>query len=128
MNTMRRSLGMWGEGLAADFLTEHGYSIVDRNVRTPYGEIDLVARQDFASSSVIVMVEVKTRSSTKYGFPEQAVSHRKKEHLINSAEAYMQARPELGGNWRIDVIAIQKIGSASRPSIEHFVNAVNQGI
>jgi putative endonuclease len=124
---MRRSLGIWGEKLAADFLTEHGYSIMERNVRTPYGEIDLVARQDFAASYVIVMVEVKTRSSTKYGFPEEAVSHRKKEHLINSAEAFMQAHPELGGNWRIDVIAIQKNGTDSRPSIEHFVNAVTQG-
>ncbi|OGO33951.1 MAG: hypothetical protein A2Z16_03570 [Chloroflexi bacterium RBG_16_54_18] len=124
---MRRSLGMWGEKLAADFLTEHGYSIMERNVRTPYGEIDLVARQDFAASYVIVMVEVKTRSSTKYGFPEEAVSRRKKEHLINSAEAFMQAHPELGGNWRIDVIAIQKNSSDSRPLIEHFVNAVTQG-
>lgn len=118
---------MWGEGLAGEFLTQQGYSIIERNVRTPYGEIDLVARQDFASSTVIVMVEVKTRSSTKFGFPEEAISHRKKEHLINSAESFMQAHPELGGSWRIDVIAIQKSSAESGSSIEHFVNAVNQG-
>jgi putative endonuclease len=124
MTTWRRWLGVWGEGMAADFLMDHGYSILDRNVRTAYGEIDLVARQVFADCGEIVIVEVKTRSSTKYGFPEEAVSNRKKEHLIHSAEAFMQAHPELGKSWRIDVIAIQKSGVDTRPSIEHFVNAV----
>lgn len=127
MTSYRQSLGMWGEALAADFLTQLGYLIIGRNVRTSYGEIDLVVCQDMSTSPVIVMVEVKTRSSTKFGFPEEAVSHRKKVHLVNSAQAFMQAHPELGGNWRIDVIAIQKKGGDSRPSIEHFVNAVNQG-
>lgn len=127
MTSSRQSLGTWGEALAADFLVHLGYSIIERNVRTPYGEIDLVVCSDMATIPEIVMVEVKTRSSTKFGFPEEAVSHRKKEHMVNSAQAFMQAHPELGGNWRIDVIAIQKSGGDSKPSIEHFVNAVNQG-
>jgi putative endonuclease len=125
VTSSRQSLGKWGEELAADFLIQHGYSILERNTRTPYGEIDLIACQDCEGSTVIVIVEVKTRRSTEYGFPEQAVSHRKKEHLINSTEAYMQGHPELGGNWRIDVIAIQKSSGDSKPAIEHFVNAVN---
>lgn len=125
MKTTRQCLGIWGEEQAAAFLLELGYTIIERNARTPYGEIDLVAQFDSRTCSVIVMVEVKTRFSLRYGYPEAAVSQKKKEHLINSGQAYMQAHPELGGNWRIDVIAIQKNSAGEALSIEHFENAVS---
>jgi len=131
MKTPRQSLGRWGESLAADYLSQRGYSILERNVRTPYGEIDLVARQAYASQRgdgpagmVTVFVEVKTRSSVAFGLPEEAVTARKQEHMLAAALAYMQSHPELEGDWRVDVIAIQRSRSEPEPCITHFENAV----
>ena len=125
MKTARQTLGKWGEDQAADFLMKRGYSIMGRNVRTPYGEIDLVARHMTANGEVIVFVEVKTRRSTAFGYPEEAVTRQKKEHLLSSAQAYLMEHPELAGDWRIDVIAIQQKQSGAAPAITYFENAVS---
>jgi len=134
-NTRRRNLGNWGERYAADYLFDRGYSIIERNARTPYGEIDLVARQEVKthplsqssaglSSFVTVFVEVKTRSSAAFGLPEESITNRKKEHLLDSSQAYLQAHPELDGDWRVDVIAIQRSNKSTEPNITHFENAI----
>jgi putative endonuclease len=115
----RRELGLWGENLAADYLSQLGYYIIDRNVYTQYGEIDLVVQH----GDCIVFVEVKTRSSTAFGLPEEAVTVQKQIHLIDSAQAYLQLHPELSGDWRIDVIAIQRYQHDQEPEIIHFENA-----
>jgi len=116
-----KKLGSWGESIAAEYLVKRGYKIVDRNVRTSYGEIDLVARQE----DVMVFVEVKTRSNMRFGFPENAITPRKREHLIEASQTYLQDCPKPIGDWRIDVIAIQSLDSEAHPLIEHFENAVN---
>ena len=121
MNTSRQALGKWGELLAADFLVSQGYLIVERNCRTPYGEIDIVAQD----GGDLVFVEVKTRSSDAYGFPEESITSQKREHLISSAQAILQSMPERSVSWRIDVIAIRKVNQADQPEIVHFKNAVN---
>ena len=72
-----KSLGDFGESLAADYLEAHGYTILSKNVHTPYGEIDLIAK--FAG--VIIFVEIKTRKSTIYGPPEQSITPKKAEHM-----------------------------------------------
>lgn len=115
----RRELGQWGENIAAEYLNKIGYQIIDRNVHTKYGEIDLVACHD----ECMVFVEVKTRSSTTFGLPEDAITEQKKIHLIDSAEAYFQLHPEFVGDWRIDVIAIQRYRQDQEPEIIHFENA-----
>jgi putative endonuclease len=127
----RQRLGRWGESLADDYLRERGYVIVARNFRTPYGEIDLVACQevydpgaDSGSSMVMVFVEVKTRASGTFGYPEESITARKREHLLASAQAYIQQHPDAPGDWRIDVIAIRRYKSGKAPSIVHFENAV----
>lgn len=125
MNPSRMELGQWGEEQAAEFLQDLGYVIVARNVRTPYGEIDLIA-QEFPVHAegeiTTVFIEVKTRSSKKYGFPEEAITPRKQDHIISAAEHYLQEHPELQTNWRIDVIAIE-LYPESIPIINHFENA-----
>jgi putative endonuclease len=134
-NKSRQELGKWGEGLAVDYLLQRGYFILERNARTPYGEIDLVTRQDLSQSgsqpdsavllsSVTVFVEVKTRSSEAFGFPEESITPRKRAHLLSAAQAYLQSHPELDGDWRVDVIAIQCSASSREPTILHFENAV----
>ena len=67
------ALGVMGESLACDHLTEIGYTIIDRNWRCEFGEIDIVARQ----GSTLIVCEVKTRSSLRHGDPVEAVSARK---------------------------------------------------
>jgi putative endonuclease len=117
MRRSNQSLGHWGEQKAARYLQEKGYRIIERNMRTPYGEIDLIARHN----SFLVFVEVKTRSSSNFGLPEDAITQRKREHLLASAQAYLLQNTDLDGDWRIDVIAVQKV--SSKYKITHFENA-----
>lgn len=123
MNTAKQSLGRWGESLAAEYLEHKGYAILARNVRTPYGELDLVVRQTALQGPVTVFVEIKTRRSTSFGLPEAAITPKKQAHLLAAAQAYMQATPDLEGDWRVDVIAIRCI-PGSEAEIVHFENAV----
>ncbi len=116
----KQSIGRWGEQLAADFLIQHGYSIIGRNLRTPFGEIDLVARR----VDMTVFVEVKTRTSLSYGLPEEAITAKKKAHMQAAAEAYIQSHLELAGDWRVDVISIYR-KPGFRPEITHFENALS---
>ena len=81
-----QSIGHKGESLAAAYLEENGYIIIDRNYRTPHGEIDLIA----AKSEVITFVEVKTRTSNSLGPPEISITSRKIEHMRNAAEYFIQ--------------------------------------
>lgn len=118
-----KSLGAWGETLAAQQMEASGYTILERNARTPYGELDIVARQSGSAGAVTVFVEVKTRRSTAYGHPEESVTAHKQAHLLAAAQAYLQAHPELEGDWRIDVIAIQYQETQAPPRIIHFENA-----
>jgi putative endonuclease len=123
-----RELGKWGEKMAADFLVGQGYGILARNVRTPYGEIDLVAQQlskHPQGGQTIVFVEVKTRSSRTFGYPETSVTPKKQEHLISAAQYYLQEHPDLHQDWRVDVIAIQRYKDRE-PMIQHFENAVHE--
>jgi len=124
MNLDRQALGKWGEALAGDYLSSLGYQILARNVRTPYGELDLVAQVGEGENAELVFVEVKTRATRSYGPPEVAVDYRKQAHLIASAEHYLSLMEKLPAIWRIDVIAIQRRGAHSDPEIIHFENAV----
>lgn len=111
-----QSLGRRGERLAADWLEAQGYQIRARNVRTPHGEIDLVAEQ----AGLIVFVEVKTRSGAQFGPPEIAISPRKQAHMRASAAWYAQQNDL--DVWRIDVIAVE-IDHPS-PVFTHFENVL----
>ncbi|WP_408643039.1 YraN family protein [Thermosinus carboxydivorans] len=70
-------MGKMGENAAADYLARNGYKILMRNYRCRIGEIDIVAERQ----GTIVFVEVKTRSSEKFGFPAEAVNYRKQQKL-----------------------------------------------
>ena len=94
-------LGKIGETCAQVCAHHCGYQVLDSNIRTPYGEIDLVLRKD----DLIVFAEVKTRTSYRYGFPEQAVNQSKLEHMIQSAQHYL-TEGKMDCGWRLDVIAV----------------------
>jgi putative endonuclease len=99
----RQQIGRWGEDAAAAFLVKNGYDIVARNVRTPYGEIDLIARQ----GGELVFVEVKARTSLAFGLPETGITPQKKRHMLDAITSYMQDHPEDEGAWRVNVIAVR---------------------
>lgn len=113
--TQRR--GRWGEDIAARYLAAHGYRILARNVRTPYGEIDLIAQQ----GDEIVFVEVKTRTTLAFGWPEEAVTARKLTHVARSALAWLAEHSEWeAAPWRVDVVAIRLLPGDQRLEVRHF--------
>ena len=116
----RQSLGHLGEGMAATYLEKKGYIILDRNLHTPYGEIDLIA----GHAEAIIFIEVKTRASKSLGPPEISITRRKAEHMRSAAEYYIQQHPELINDWRIDVLTIQLRKDNTPPLIDHFENAI----
>jgi putative endonuclease len=119
--TRKQIVGKWGEDLAAVYLQEQGYEIIARNLRTPYGEIDIIARK----LGRLVFIEVKARSSSSFGLPEVSVTPRKIHHLMDSIQFFFQAHPDDECEWRIDVIAIQGSPGSASPEIVHFENAIS---
>jgi len=111
-------VGKWGEDAAAEYLVQQGLEILARNARTPYGEIDIVAKQ----GDVTIFVEVKTLRSSQNFFPEHNVTVRKREHMIAAAEYY--ASEQEIDHWQIDVLSIEGKPS-STPKITHFENAIS---
>lgn len=130
MSQTPQELGRWGESQAAQYLIQQGYKIIAQNERTPYGEVDLIAQMVSDPESdpghtggIILFVEVKTRTSRKFGFPEEAVTPRKQMNLVSAAQHYLQENPELDFDWRIDVISIERYPD-QEPIIHHFENAL----
>ena len=120
MTNRKQALGRWGEETAAAYLQENGYILQARNFRMEHGEIDLIA----SKAGVLVFVEVKTRSSHAYAYPEDAVTLRKQAYLLSAADRYLQEHPESGDSWQFDVIAIERQPDG-KPEIVHFENVIS---
>jgi putative endonuclease len=108
------SLGRSGEQEAVEYLERAGLRILDRNWRCAEGEIDIVA----AERQVLVICEVKTRSSTRYGSPLEAISPRKRARLRRLAIRWLVAHGVLFDEVRIDVIGLVRDQSGSY-QLEH---------
>ncbi len=118
-NLYRIRLGKWGEDCACRFLEEQGYLVVERNVRSPYGEIDIIVSKNEA----IVFVEVKTRSSIDNGYPEEAITEGKIQHIEETLQWYLEKHPETGDNWRVDVVSVVgRPESKDSPKIDWWQN------
>lgn len=96
------STGQLGEKMAVDYLRDKGYEILNTNWRYQHKEIDIIAR---TRQNELVIVEVKTRNSTRYGDPEEAVDIKKQEFLIEATDAYIEEQ-NLDMDVRYDIIAI----------------------
>lgn len=112
MRGSRQALGAAGEAAAAKALTAAGYRILDRNVRTPFGEVDLLAVQ----GDCLCVVEVKTRSSDAFGHPAEAVTRAKQASLRRSA-AFLLQKKGWDGPCRFDVVAVLPGPSGMRTEI-----------
>ena len=102
MPSARSRLGAQGERIAAAHLETCGLVVSERNYRTRYGEIDLIARD----GEQIVFTEVRTRRSAAYGTPEESLTPRKQARLVKAALAYIEERSLHATPWRIDLVAI----------------------
>lgn len=111
-------LGKKGEDLAAQHLEQKGYTILERNYHFEHAEVDIVAYFGFE----IIFIEVKTRSSTKFGEPEDFVDKAKQKLVFKAAEAWIYERKMEGSPMRFDVIAV-KSQSETEFYITHFENA-----
>lgn len=117
MTHQRLALGRWGEELAAEFLRGQGIKILERNFRTPVGEIDLIGRKGTA----LLFVEVKTRRGHSFGTPLEAVGPRKQSQIIKAAQWYLSSGKGRGLQPRFDVVAIE-VGDEG-PMLEHISDA-----
>jgi putative endonuclease len=114
MTQDRLSLGRQGEDAAAQYLQRKGMKILERNLRTPVGEIDLVVRD----RNILAFVEVKTRRGTVFGSPGEAVGPRKQRQIIRTAKWYLNDSPHVKLQPRFDVVAITVLGDDLQ--IEHI--------
>lgn len=108
--------------MAAEALISQGYCILERNFRCRYGEIDLIAedRQD------LVFVEVKTRRGTAYGLPEEAITARKRQKIIEVATYYLDLHSCFDRSWRVDVVAVQLSVGGKLEEIRFYQHAVSE--
>ncbi len=82
--------GSFGEALAAAYLQQNGFILLHQNWRHSHWEVDIIAHR----SNILHFIEVKTRRTKKFGHPEESVSKKKIQNLINASEAYLQQHPQ----------------------------------
>lgn len=118
-----RQIGNEGEELAAAYLESKGYTILDRNYHFERAEVDIVA---YDNESYIIFAEVKTRSTNRYGEPEEYVDEDKVKNVYKAAEAWIYERKMDGVPVRFDVISILQ-QEQEAPDIKHFEDAFTPG-
>lgn len=112
-------IGKYGEDVASKYLETKGYKIKERNYRTFLGEIDIVCEY----KGNIIFVEVKTRRSDKFGYPEEAVNFNKQRKIIKNALCYMSKYHLWRQNCCFDVILVSISKNRDLKKIEHVKNA-----
>lgn len=100
----KQILGKTGEDIACEFLKSRKYTILERNFRCKYGEIDVIAID--IKTKELVFFEVKTRKNLNYGTAAEAVNNLKKKHIYRSAEYYIFLKKIVNVNVRIDIIEV----------------------
>jgi putative endonuclease len=123
MGKSRQDLGATGEAAAAAWLQARGYEVLGRNLRTRFGEIDLVARR----GSLVVVVEVKSRTSQRYGHPADAIGMRKQHRLARLAAACLRRLGAEGCPVRFDAIAVNLDRGGRVLAVEHIPDAFQTG-
>ena len=107
--------GIWGEQVAADYLCEKGYLLLEHDWHSNHRDIDIIAQQ----GNVIVFVEVKTRRNCDYSDPLQAVGYQKLRNLGRAINHYLHYR-QFNNPWRFDVVTVVGHLGCDNPSIDHI--------
>ncbi len=130
MTTEKQNIGKLGEDIAVKHLEKHGYKILERNYRKPWGEIDIIASENIGKnqflarqSQELVFIEVKTQNQEFEWRPEENITRHKKHQLSRIVTTYLKANkiPE-NQNWRVDVLAITLDFKTKNAQIEHIKN------
>ncbi|MCP4720089.1 MAG: YraN family protein [Desulfobacteraceae bacterium] len=125
MTSRGQKIGQSGEKAAAEFLCQKGYTLVEKNYRTPTAEIDIIAKD----GDCICFVEVKTRTSIKKGLPKESVHHAKQLKLVSGASFYLKEKKLFNHRVRFDVVEVfltsitQEIIPDETPRISLIKNA-----
>lgn len=117
MANPRAALGAWGEQVAVEHLRGQGLVVLDRNWRCREGELDIVV----TDGTTVVFVEVKTRSGTGFGRPEEAVTPRKLSRLRRLAQRWLAERRLGWVEVRFDVVAVLANRHGGPSEVEHLV-------
>ncbi len=112
-------VGRYGERVAAAFLVDRGWRVLDRNWRGPSGELDIVA----LDGDELVVVEVKTRTGDRYGHPAEAVTAAKLARLRKLAGQWLASHDVRPAGVRIDVLAV-RAGGRGAARVEHLVGVL----
>lgn len=112
-----KKIGKKGEIIAREYLKVRNYSILACNYRAERKEIDIIATKN----NLLIFIEVKTRSSHYFGFPEEAVTPAKQENIKEVAMHYLDEHPEYE-KIRFDIISIT-LKRQQKPEIMHFEDA-----
>lgn len=108
--------GELGEELAANYLLKNGYKILERNWRFQKAEVDLIAQKE----NILTVIEVKTRTSSDFGNPQDFVNPKKIKLLVNAVNEYVISK-NLDVSVRFDIIGILKTGNETK--LEHLKDA-----
>ncbi len=111
-----RDKGNKGEEIACTYLEQNDYSIINRNFRFKRGEIDIVAKKD----GLLCFIEVKLRSRSDFGEPEEFVSQNQQNLILRTAEEFID-QVDWQNDIRFDIVAIKKLGETLE--IEHLKDA-----
>ncbi len=112
VQTSRQRDGRRGEELAAIFLSQQGFRVVEKNWHCRFGEIDLIVQRGHE----VRFVEVKWRAGTMYGLPEESITSTKRAHLFRVVETWLQSHPEPAA-YQIDVVTILVVKDQTAPEI-----------
>jgi len=115
-------VGKFGERAASAFLKKKGYRVLEKNLRTPFGELDIVARK----GPFLVFVEVKTRAGYSLGPPYLSMTWKKQRSIVKNAFSYLKRRGLVYSNWRIDVVSVNLDSDGRVEKIELIENAVTE--
>ncbi len=119
----KNSLGKLGEEMAFKYISEKGYTVLERNWRTGRFELDIVA----SKNGVLVFFEVKTRSNNNFGYPEESVNYIKEKHITKASLAFIH---QIGhkGEVRYDLISILMHPDLTLKELEHIEDAFFPGL
>lgn len=133
MTTKKQDTGKLGEDIAVKYLEKHGYKILERNYRKPWGEIDIIASEIVAVISgrnklpqqlpQLVFIEVKAQNINFEWRPEENITFHKKRQLSKIVATYLKEhRISENQEWRIDVLALKLDFETKDAQVEHIKN------
>ncbi len=110
-------VGEFGEKLAREFLLKRGYEIIEKNIKLSYREIDIIAKKN----NDLIFIEVKTRTTNKFGGADESVYMNKIESLKNAVENYLENLDKnFYNDLRIDLIAVNVDKVKKIANIKHY--------